>query len=149
MRVALPVDPHVKIESEAATMKLVAQHTNIPVPSIISFDSSSKNELGYEWILMDFMEGQVLETAWMTMTWSMKEELVTEVARSLAQLFKLRFKGIGSVYFQKKGTRDAEAGGFTGGLTGGPRGVKAHSFDYKIGEMVSMELFWNNRLSRS
>jgi aminoglycoside phosphotransferase (APT) family kinase protein len=85
MRVSLPVDPHVKVESEAATIKLVEQHTDIPVPSIIGFDSFNENDLGYEWILMKSMKGQILETAWKTMAWQEKGELVRKVAHYLAQ----------------------------------------------------------------
>ena len=141
MRVSLPVDPHVKVESEAATIELVRQRTNINVPSVIAFDSSNQNPLGYEWILMKFMKGRVLETAWRAMTWENKEELVRTVARSLAQLFKQSFKGIGNIYFAKGDTGPSSLDATTGGRPN----VQSHSPGYDLGELVSMALFWNNR----
>jgi Phosphotransferase enzyme family len=142
MRVTLPVDPHAKVESEAATMKLIERQAKFPVPRIIAFDSSSDNELGYEWILMKCMNGQVLEEAWKTMTWPMKEELVRNVARSLAQLFELRFEGIGNVYFQDNASGAGEADAGADGL------ANLNSRSFELGEMVSMELFWNGRLQQ-
>jgi aminoglycoside phosphotransferase (APT) family kinase protein len=134
MRVSLPVDTHVKVESEAATIKLVQQHTDIPVPSIIAFDSFNENDLGYEWILIKFMKGQILETAWKTMAWQEKEELVRKVAHYLAQLFKQSFEGIGNVYLQNTGTNLADTDAIAGGTS---HCAQSNTPDHRLGEMVA------------
>lgn len=56
-RVALPVDPYCKIEFEVATTEIVRHSTNIPVPIIYASDSSTKNMLGLEWMLMEKLTG--------------------------------------------------------------------------------------------
>lgn len=144
IRVTLPVDPKVKVESEAATIILLDQHTDIPVPSIIAFDSSNQNVLGYEWILMKFMRGQMIATAWPTMTWPKKEELVRRVAQSLAQLFKHRFNGIGNVYLQDSGNSLPVAQPVADPMSKD----QPHHVDHRLGEMVSMQLFWKDRLQQ-
>lgn len=47
-RVALGIDPYYKIESDVATTEYVRRHTDIPVPRIYAFDSTTNNELGME-----------------------------------------------------------------------------------------------------
>ena len=48
MRVAAPVQPQLKTWSEVATIEYVGQNTDIPVPSILKFNPSHDNELGFE-----------------------------------------------------------------------------------------------------
>lgn len=50
--------------SEAFTMKLIKRSTSIPVPTVHSFDVSSKNEIGCPYILMDFLKGRPLHEGW-------------------------------------------------------------------------------------
>ena len=57
MRVSLPVEPFFKTESEAATLSYIRTHTSIPVPEVIEWDSSADNPLGFEWVLVDKVEG--------------------------------------------------------------------------------------------
>lgn len=51
-RVAMPIYPYYKVESDVATTESVRHSTNITVPIIYAFDSSANNKLGFEWILM-------------------------------------------------------------------------------------------------
>ena len=53
MRVAIPVEPFFKTESEVATMDYVRKHTSLPVPRVLAYDSSTSNQVGFEWIVMD------------------------------------------------------------------------------------------------
>jgi hypothetical protein len=41
MRGALPVDPFFKTESEVATMEYVREHSSIPLPRVIAYQSSA------------------------------------------------------------------------------------------------------------
>ena len=56
------------------------------------------NELGFEWILMDFMPETRLEDAWHTMSRSTKCKLVDKVVDFSAQLFRLGAPSIGNTY---------------------------------------------------
>lgn len=49
-------------KNEVATLNYVKQRTTIPVPTVIVSDSSSENDLGYEWILMEKIPGLVYLT---------------------------------------------------------------------------------------
>ncbi|KAG9201749.1 hypothetical protein G6514_005365 [Epicoccum nigrum] len=47
MRIAAPVQPQLKTSSEVATIEYVRQNTDVPVPTILKFDSSHDDELGF------------------------------------------------------------------------------------------------------
>ncbi|KAK3709698.1 hypothetical protein LTR37_010725 [Vermiconidia calcicola] len=97
MRVALPVDPHRKTASEVATMEFLRLNTDIPVQKIIAHDSSNENVLGFEWILMEFIAGQSLHSAWREMPMTKKELLVKQLALYQSQLFEHKFDSIGNL----------------------------------------------------
>jgi len=71
-RVSVPVDPFYKTESEVATLKYLGSNTEIPVATVIAWDSSSKNELGYEWILLEKVPGVGLGQVWRKIPWNEK-----------------------------------------------------------------------------
>lgn len=52
-----------KTESEVSSIELVHQHTNIPLPTILSFSSNENNEFGLEWIIMTRLEGKPLRSS--------------------------------------------------------------------------------------
>lgn len=93
LRVSLPVDPRNKTLGEAATLDLVRQKTDIPVPRVIAFDETRNNEIGYEWLLMDCMPGVPAYYRWRKMSMREKEVLTVRVADFQAQL--LRCGGFG------------------------------------------------------
>ncbi|KAI9743459.1 MAG: hypothetical protein M1818_002771 [Claussenomyces sp. TS43310] len=103
MRVTLPVDPHHKTSSEVATIEFIRQNTDVPVPKILAFDASNSNELGFEWILMEMMPGAPLRSKWRRLPMSTKHNLVTCVTRYQAQIFRLKFSGIGNILSRQKG----------------------------------------------
>lgn len=97
-RVSLPVDPCNKTESEVATLKYVKEHTTVPVPDVIAYDSSADNALGFEWILMSKVIGITLEDAWDSMSQAAKESLTTDLARMVMSLQTRSFGMMGSLY---------------------------------------------------
>ncbi|KAM0415715.1 hypothetical protein ACHAPT_013331 [Fusarium lateritium] len=99
MRVALPVDPFFKTESEVATIDYVRRNSSIPVPEVIAYASSASNELGFKWILMERVQGVPLDQVWDTMPFEAKIELTAELARSLKQLWQRPFSMLGSIYY--------------------------------------------------
>ncbi|KAK4575273.1 hypothetical protein LTR86_001125 [Recurvomyces mirabilis] len=125
MRVGLPVDPYRKTASEVCTMCFVRKNTSIPVPTVLGHDASNDNDLRFEWILMEYMPGSVLERAWRTISLSQKENLVRKLAQSQSELFREanRFQTIGNV-------------------------VQAGPGSYEIGSIVSMTFFWGDRGAR-
>lgn len=132
MRVSLPVDPHLKTSSEAATLEYVHRHTTIPVPRVVAYDASADNELGFEWILMERVPGAPLEEVWDSMSLEAKFQITRETAGFIAQLESLRFPAIGNLYF-----KDGERRG---------RISVANDSDFELGKMIHMDFFLYNRI---
>ena len=97
-RVALPIYPHYKVESDVATTEFIRYTTTIPIPIIYAFDSSPRNKLGFEWILMEKIQGVSLYEVWDTIGYSTKQELTKTVANWMDQLSRFEFNKIGSLY---------------------------------------------------
>ena len=98
-RVALPLVPYYRIESEAATLSYLKENTSIPVSRVIAWDSSVATDLGFEWILLEKIEGVALYEVWRGMPWDSKVRLVAALAPLLGQLRDHKFDEIGSLYF--------------------------------------------------
>ena len=101
-RVALPIYPHYKLESDVATTEFVRHSTSIPVPIIYAFDSCPNNKLGFEWMLMEKVNGVSLYDAWDTMEYNVKQELTKTVADWVDQISRLKFDKIGSLYCRQR-----------------------------------------------
>ena len=137
MRISLPVHPHFKTASEVATIGLLRSHTSIPVPRIIASSSTNDNELKFEWILMERVEGVPLADIWNSLTWDTKVSCVRDVASIVAQLFELRYDSIGNLYnaedlsipSKRKTQKDVAESNFV-----------------VLGRIVSMYNFWNVHL---
>lgn len=59
MAVSLPLDPHYKTRGKIATQRFLRDNTSIPVSKVIAFDDSDDNEIGFEWILMERIPGDL------------------------------------------------------------------------------------------
>ncbi|KAK9233993.1 hypothetical protein V1525DRAFT_414548 [Lipomyces kononenkoae] len=98
MRISLPVDPRYKTMSEVATMDWVHRTTDVPVPSVVSYQSSRNNVIGFEWILMSKMPGKPLAETWRSLSFAAKSRLVMEFAAYSSSLFRNQLRGIGNIY---------------------------------------------------
>lgn len=137
MRISLPVDPRFKTLSEVATIGLLHSHTSIPVPQIIARNSSSDNEVKFEWILMEPAYGQRLGDIWSSLPWNAKVSCVKEVVGIMAQLFELRYRSIGYLFNAKDVPVDSES-------TSQSNAVETN--DVVLGRTVSILFFWNTHL---
>ncbi len=102
-RVSLPVHPYYKTESEVATCDYIRLHTTIPAPRIFAWDSSSENELGFEWMLMEKLPGTPLAEVWDSLALERKVHVTQCIAQWTDALSKCRFNHIGSLYYSTKG----------------------------------------------
>ena len=85
-RVSLPIWPYYKVESDVATTEFVRHATRIPVPIIYAFDSNSNNRLGFEWMLMEKVQGTPLNEVWKTMEFKKKQDCTKKIASWMAEL---------------------------------------------------------------
>ncbi|KAI9692851.1 MAG: hypothetical protein M1822_004845 [Bathelium mastoideum] len=97
-RITLPVNPWFKIQSEVATMEYVRKETSIPIPKVYIFESSMANALGFEWMIMEKMEGRTFKDARESISQPIKESLNGTIAEWVHQLSQLQFDRIGSLY---------------------------------------------------
>lgn len=97
MRVSLPVCPRTKTRGEVTTLQFLRRATTVPVPEVVAFDDSSENDIGFEWILMEFMPGGSVYKRWRALTMSQKVALVQQVADLQAQIFHHEFSQIGTL----------------------------------------------------
>lgn len=98
IRVALPVEPFYKTESEVATMEYVTRNSPLPVPRVVAYDSNASNELGFEWILMEKVDGTPLAHVWDAMPFEAKKRLSTDLARSYQILWRQPLPLYGNIY---------------------------------------------------
>ncbi|KAM7200707.1 Protein kinase-like domain containing protein [Naviculisporaceae sp. PSN 640] len=110
MRIALPVEPGNKTECEVTTMRFVSEHTSIPVPRVIAFNDDDDNEIGFEWILMEFLPGTSLYKRWHKISLEQKAYVTEQIATFHSQLFQLEFKGVGTLRPRSKGTKGPKPG---------------------------------------
>ena len=104
MRITLPVEPLFKTESECATLAYICSHTSIPVYNVIA-DDSSENPLGFEWMLLEKIEGVPLSDVWEQMDFDSKVRLTMEISNLLQQQHDLEFSQIGKFYFATVATQ--------------------------------------------
>ncbi|EAT91101.2 hypothetical protein SNOG_01452 [Parastagonospora nodorum SN15] len=123
MRISLPVYPRLKTQSEVATINFVRQETDMPVPRILAFDASNKNELGFEWIMMEMVSGTTLRKQWRKISWEAKQTIVRQLAHYHAQLYEKPFPKIGNLF-----------------------PVVQESAFFELGPIVSLVFFWGDHL---
>ncbi|CAI6339207.1 unnamed protein product [Periconia digitata] len=112
MRVSLPVCPRDKTRGEVSTLQWVSNHTQVPVPKVISFDDSSDNEIGFEWSLMEFVRGTSAYTRWRTLSMEHKVAITRQLAEFQAEFLGCRFEAVGTL---QEGGSTQESGIFRPG----------------------------------
>lgn len=144
LRVCLPVDPSLRTLSEVATIRFVQKHTNMPVPTIVAFDATTKNELGLEWILAEVTVGIPISSpeCWTSMSVAQKEKAVLQIANWDAQFFNQDWSSdkptmqIGSLF---------EVPSTTTGSRKRKTNGQNHS-QFAIGPLVKRRVFQSRRL---
>lgn len=165
MRISLPVDPYYKTMSEVATVDWIQRTTNLPVPSIVSYQSSRDNLIGFEWILMTKIPGKPLGDKWTSLSFSAKSRLVRKLAAYSACLFRNQLRGIGNVYGRPhlvEGSASTENSLPTGEPIDvekslptqtplsdeGGTGFSAKTVP-EVGRIVSNQFFWGSRIHQN
>jgi hypothetical protein len=98
LRIASPVCPYYKVESEVATLQFLQFETGVPVPDVYAFDSSMNNRIGVEWILMQHMPGTPYDTRMHDLDGHTNEQILHHISEWRAQIAKKSWNHIGSLY---------------------------------------------------
>jgi aminoglycoside phosphotransferase (APT) family kinase protein len=83
------------------TIEFIRRHSEIPVPKIYAFDSSSENDLGYEWILMERLPGVTYGSVSQHVSLKSRLAVARTIADWMHKLSTLRFGWIGSLHVKK------------------------------------------------
>ncbi|MCJ1258295.1 hypothetical protein MMC24_006127 [Lignoscripta atroalba] len=100
LRLALPVYPYYKTECDVATTEFVRHFTGIPVPIIYAYDSSSKNALGLEWMLMEKVMASPLREVWVDLHPDVHHRIAVQIAEWCDELSRFQSDKIGSLYLR-------------------------------------------------
>ena len=151
-RVSLPIEPAFKTESEAATISFLKANTTIPVSRLIAWDSDSANELGYEWIMLEKIDGVTARSVWRRMPWYLKLDLVSVLAKHTAELRRIKLPALGSIYIRnsvmKYGLRYKKLGTRVGArwVDIEPPYLRDDGGGYMIGHMLDQVFFSGERI---
>ncbi|KAI0247102.1 phosphotransferase enzyme family-domain-containing protein [Lactifluus subvellereus] len=147
MRISLPVDPYFKTASEVATLQFVRKNTSIPVPHVIAFDSSSDNELGFEWILMGKLPGVSLKSLWesQALVWEERVQITKTLAGYVKQLMSFKFPLMGSLYPSTR--REVERVAWLKDVSSKTRFVPLlDDAEFSMGPVVTIPFFYGDRV---
>ncbi|KAJ5593846.1 Aminoglycoside phosphotransferase [Penicillium hispanicum] len=92
------------LASEAATLRYLGKVTDIPIPEVYSYSSSSANPIGIPYILMSKAQGWPLQKAWTIhpstdrLSLGDKEKVMFQLGQITWKLAQVRFDRIGSLF---------------------------------------------------
>ncbi|CAG8223107.1 unnamed protein product [Penicillium salamii] len=167
IRISLPVDPSHKVASEVATIDWIRLTTSLPVPRVITYQSSPDNLIEFEWILMTKVPGKLLADVWKSLSihFDVKARLVKELAANMACLFRNQLQGIGNIHRKSSAleqSQSAEQTSPTESLDPAKTARLAESASsldpvsndssgssYDVGRIVSMQFFWGSHIHQN
>lgn len=94
-----------RLQSEIMTMRFIRKYTTIPIPDIISFDSTTENEIASPYTIMQFNEGTPVCQIWWdengpTPLEERRHRILDTVASAMSQLTQFKFNKIGCLEFE-------------------------------------------------
>ncbi|KAM0421404.1 hypothetical protein ACHAPT_010758 [Fusarium lateritium] len=93
-----------KLESEVATMQLVAEKTDIPLPKIIAYELGDDTDPLSSFMILEYIDGQpILPHQLGALTQDQRTHFYTSLADVYIQLRRLTFPAIGSITRQRSG----------------------------------------------
>ena len=102
-------------------MRFLKASTIVPVPEVYAFSSSLDNELGYPFILEEFIHGTTIDDAWIKSDGSdndlkRKAQTIHDLAKVMVDLSRYKFSKIGAPLFENGQLvhRDDDADGDVG-----------------------------------
>ncbi|EJT97095.1 kinase-like protein [Dacryopinax primogenitus] len=96
-KVVLPWRPRYKTDGEVATMRFIHSQTNIRVPEVYKHCSDLPNDVGMEWILMEYVPGERGADVYPELGRKEKRHLIQQLARIVARLFMIKATEIGTL----------------------------------------------------
>lgn len=148
LRIAIPLDPCLKMESEMATLEFLRRMTTVPVAKLIAWSSRTDEGLGYEWCLVEKIPGVELREVWRKVPREKKVDIARAMATFMAQIWEptVKFPQIGSLYLSTQQQRENGPSGPASNVS--PRKVKgdeSQQLEFFIGPIVDGTFFTGRR----
>lgn len=105
LKVTNPLWPVRKTLNEVTVISHVSKTTKIPVPAVVAY-SLSREELGYEYILMERIPGRSLASIFDTLAKQDQIKYLDQLVEIVQQLFSVQFQEIGGFSVGMKVTVD-------------------------------------------
>jgi len=96
--------PKIKTENEVAVMTWIKQNTSIPIPNLVSYDSSDANAIGHEYTLLSLVEGTTLSDKYHSLTEVQLRLIIDQLTDYLSQLHAHPWNAIGGLRINSAGT---------------------------------------------
>lgn len=103
LRVSGPHIPRIKTSNEVAIMRWVSKNTTIPVPHVLSYDTSVDNAIQHEYILLSRAPGDPLSEIYQSLDDAQISDIIDQLIDILVQLHAVEWKAIGGLTFDHKG----------------------------------------------
>ena len=97
------------MESELATMEYIRQHTDIPVPEVYAFETTSNNPVKLPYILMECIHGWRAPQRLQDLPPPVLRKILDQLAGVLVQLSTIQFPQIGYLHRDSDGEYRIEA----------------------------------------
>ncbi|KAL4935201.1 hypothetical protein BDV06DRAFT_207470, partial [Aspergillus oleicola] len=78
----------------------------IPTPTVYAYSSSTMNQIGAEYIIMEQLDGKPLSEKWYTMTFDEQHQIMKQIVELEAKMMSLKFPASGSIYYLHDITQD-------------------------------------------
>ncbi|RMZ80747.1 hypothetical protein DV738_g2621, partial [Chaetothyriales sp. CBS 135597] len=88
------------VSSEVATLQFVKHETTIPVPAVLSWNSTKTSPVGSEYIVMESVPGVLLKDVWNTMSASQHIRCIQSIGKLTKQLCLHKFTEYGSLFMK-------------------------------------------------
>ncbi|RDW88275.1 hypothetical protein BP6252_00307 [Coleophoma cylindrospora] len=96
--------PTIKTENEVAVMSWLKQRTTIPIPEVISYDSTCNNPLQREYTLCTRAYGDTMSDIYTSLSQAQLDGFMDQVIDILLQLHESDWTAIGGLKFTNSGT---------------------------------------------
>lgn len=89
--------PRIKTINEIAAMSWVRDNTSIPTPAVVRFDSSEDNAIGYEFILLEKVQGVSIDKIYDNLDDGKLEKLISQLTEYLVELHRHEWNHAGGL----------------------------------------------------
>lgn len=92
---------HLTTASEVATMNFLENVLNLSVPKVYDYSNTSSNPVGAEYMIIEMIQGESIESRWLSLSAEDIKDLMTQVVRMEEKIFSFQWPAYGSIYHKK------------------------------------------------